>query len=269
MSDLYIYCLTSKKYNLFKYLPSNIIPLGLGDNLYPEDFLNEKLGINISKHNKYLAEMTGIYWVYKNEINKFKNDDWIGFCHYRRFWLNDLYNQNHKIKSSLYSKLLTDNGKFKITDVVLAQPTKLKRETIMDHFINNHGDKIIFEAINILDEQIAKDFKDYLNNREFSCCNMFITKPKILIDYCEFVFPYLLKILKYCEDNNLCTGKNTKLPAYFIERFTSFWFHKNTNVSYLSYAQLNSFFASNFLNKYINTFKIPGTFMFYPTVLDI
>ena len=40
MSDLYIYCLTSKKYNLFKYLPSNIIPLGLGDNLYPKDFLN-------------------------------------------------------------------------------------------------------------------------------------------------------------------------------------------------------------------------------------
>ena len=169
----------------------------------------------------------------------------------------------------MYSKLLTDNGKFKITDVVLAQPTKLKRETIMDHFINNHGDKMIFEAINILDEQTAKDFKDYLNNREFSCCNMFITKPKILIDYCEFVFPYLLKILKYCEDNNLCAGKNTKLPAYFIERFTSFWFHKNTNVNYLSYAQLNNFFASDFLNKFINTFKLPGTFMFYPTVLDI
>ena len=78
MSDLYIYCLTSKKYNLLKYLPSNIIPLGLGDKPYPKDFLNEKLGINISKHNKYLAEMTGIYWVYKNQINKFKND-WIGF----------------------------------------------------------------------------------------------------------------------------------------------------------------------------------------------
>ena len=113
MSNLFIYCLTSKKYNLFKYLPSNIIPLGLGDNLYPKDFLNERLGINISKHNKYLAEMTGIYWVYKNQINTFKKDDWVGFCHYRRFWLNDFYNQNHKIKSSLYSKLLINNGKFK------------------------------------------------------------------------------------------------------------------------------------------------------------
>ena len=70
MSNLYIYCLTSKKYNLFKYLPSNIIPLGLGDNVYPKEFLNENSGINIAKHNKFLAEMTGIYWVYKNQINK-------------------------------------------------------------------------------------------------------------------------------------------------------------------------------------------------------
>ena len=58
MNDLFIYCLTSKKYNLFKYLPSNIISLGLGDNVYPKDFLNEKLGINITRHNKHLAEMT-------------------------------------------------------------------------------------------------------------------------------------------------------------------------------------------------------------------
>ena len=269
MSDLFIYCLTSKQYNLFKYLPSNIIPLGLGDNIYPKNFLNEKSGINISKHNKNLAEMTGIYWVYKNQIKNFKKDDWVGFCHYRRFWLNDYYKQSHRIRSSLHSKLLIHDEKFKKTEVILAQPTKLKRETIIDHFINNHGDEMIFDAINILDDQNAKAFKDYLNKREFSCCNMFITKPKILGNYCEFVFPYLLKILKYCEDKNLCTGKNIKLPAYFIERFTSFWFHMNANVSYLSYAQLNSFFASNFLNKYINTFKIPGTFMFYPTVLDI
>ena len=269
MNDLFIYCLTSKQYNHFKYLPSNIIPLGLGENIYPENFLNEQSGTNIVKHNKYLAEMTGIYWVYKNQMNKFKNDDWIGFCHYRRFWLNDFYKQNHKIKSSLYSKLLIDSQKLKKAEVILAQPTKLKRETIIDHFINNHGDEMIFEAIKILDGPNATAFKNYLNNREFSCCNMFIARPKVFIAYCEFVFPYLLKILDYCKDKNLCVGKNTKLPAYFIERFTSFWFHKYANVSYLSYAQLNNFFSSNILNNLINTFKVPGTFMFYPTVLDI
>ena len=100
---------------------------------------------------------------------------------------------------------------------------------------------MIYEAINLLDDKNAIDFKNYLNKKEFSCCNMFITKPKIFVDYCEVVFPYLLKILKYCNDKNLCVGKNTKLTAYFIELFTSYWFHKNTKINYLSYAQLNNF----------------------------
>ncbi len=269
MNNLTIYCLTSKKYNLFRYLPSNIIPLGLGDREFPDNFLNEKSGNTILKYNRNLAEMTGIYWVYKNQTSKFKDNDWIGFCHYRRFWLNDFYQPNHKIKSNLYSKLLIDNHKLENADAILVQPTRLKRETIFEHFVNNHGDNLINEAINFLDDRNAKDFKEYLNKREFSCCNMFITKPKIFINYCEFVFPYLLKILKYCEDNKLCVDKNTKLPAYFIERFTSYWFHKNIKISYLSYAQLNNFFISEPLNKFVNTFKIPGTFMFYPTTLDI
>ena len=269
MNKIFIYCLTSKKYNLFKYLPPNIIPLGLGDNYFPKNFLNESSKNTIVKHNKNLAEMTGIYWVYKNQINKFEENDWIGFCHYRRFWLNDLYQKNHKIKSNLYSKLLIDQNRLEKAEAVLAQPTKLQRETILEHFINNHGDKMIYEAINLLDDKNAIDFKNYLNNKEFSCCNMFITKPKIFVDYCEVVFPYLLKILKYCNDKNLCVGKNTKLPAYFIERFTSYWFHKNTKINYLSYAQLNNFFVSDSLNKFTNSLKIPGTFMFYPTILDI
>ena len=269
MNNLTIYCLTSKKYNLFKYLPSNIIPLGLGNKPFPKNFLSEKSENTLIKYNKNLAEMTGIYWVYKNQMNNFKQDDWIGFCHYRRFWLNDFYQKNHDIKSDLYSKLLIDNHKLDKTETILAQPTKLKRETILDHFTNNHGDEMIFEAINLLDDENAEAFKVYLEKREFSCCNMFITKPKIFIKYCDFVFPYLLKILKYCDDNNLCVGKNIKLPAYFIERFTSFWFHKNTKVGYLSYAQINDFFISDVVNKFINSFKIPGTFKFYPTSLDV
>ena len=53
-------------------------------------FQSETNGVNISSLNKYYAEMTGIYWVFKNKINDHSNDDWIGFCHYRRLWLNSI-----------------------------------------------------------------------------------------------------------------------------------------------------------------------------------
>ena len=68
MSDLYIYCLTSKKYNLFKYLPSNIIPLGLGDNLYPKDFLNEKEKINRISMSYYQSRIYFFYMDYLQEM---------------------------------------------------------------------------------------------------------------------------------------------------------------------------------------------------------
>ena len=76
------------------------------------------------------------------------------------------------------------------------------------------------------------------------------------------------KCLDYCLKNNLCEGKNTRLPAHIIERYTAYWFLQNTNVQYLSYARLGNFMLSNNVNKFINPIKIPFTFRMYPTLHD-
>ena len=59
-------------------------------------------------------------------------NDWIGTCHYRRFWLNNLYNNKQKLSmSSLYSNLLKlDNKIFSRCDAIQVQPTTFKNETI-------------------------------------------------------------------------------------------------------------------------------------------
>ena len=44
MSKLDIYCLTSKEFEFFKRLPSNIIPLGLGKNQFSKNIINENYG---------------------------------------------------------------------------------------------------------------------------------------------------------------------------------------------------------------------------------
>ena len=69
--------------------------------------------------------------------------------------------------------------------------------------------------------------------------------------------------------NNLCVNNNIKLPGYFIERFTSFWFHEYTKVGYLSYIQLGKYFTNNITNKFYNSLKTPYSFMLCPTILDI
>ena len=114
MEKLDIYCFTTKNYKLLDYLPKNIIPVGLGNNDFSKNYLVETSGQNISKFNKYFAELTGIYWVYKNKLSHYNDNDYIGFCHYRRLWLDGLYAKNHKINSNVFSKLL--NKKLEIFD---------------------------------------------------------------------------------------------------------------------------------------------------------
>jgi len=270
MEKLDIYCFTSKNYKFLDYLPKNIIPVGLGNNDYSKNYLVETSGKNISKFNKYFAELSGIYWVYKNKLSQYNNNDFIGFCHYRRLWLDGLYFKDHKINSDIFSRLLTNKLEiFDNSEVVMLQPTKLKNENIYDHFKNNHGSELMDYAISLLDVKKSEAFKKYLKKNELSICTMFITRPSILRDYCDFIFPFLIKLLDYSLSNNLCVGKNTRLPGFFMERFTSFWFHEYHKVKYLSYAQLGNFFTSNLTNNLYNTLKTPLTFRFYPTFLDI
>ena len=47
-----------------------------------------------------------MYWVYKNELENYDNDDIIGFCQNRRLFLDNYYEPNHNIKTNLFSKLL-------------------------------------------------------------------------------------------------------------------------------------------------------------------
>ncbi len=101
-----IYCMTIKHYRLIDKLPKNIIPFGLGKNNFPSNWLNEKEGDSIIDLNKFFGEATGIYWIWKNLMNNYDKKSLIGFCQYRRLWLNGLFDKKQKNNlSSLYSNL--------------------------------------------------------------------------------------------------------------------------------------------------------------------
>ena len=63
------------------------IPVGLGKNISSKNFLRDNDKVNISKKNPFYGEYTFHYWLWKNYLNNFKNNSWIGFCTYRRFWV--------------------------------------------------------------------------------------------------------------------------------------------------------------------------------------
>ena len=112
MINLDIYSTTGHYFNVLDKLPSYIKPLGLGNNNYPDHWLKEKNGKNISNLNKYYREVSGIYWIWKNRLNDKDTNDWIGNCGYRKLWLNSLYDKKQKLSfDSLYSNLLNPDNK--------------------------------------------------------------------------------------------------------------------------------------------------------------
>ena len=111
MHKLEIYCTTIEYYKILEKLPSYIKPLGLGETPYPKSWLTEKYGENISSLNKYYAEFTGLYWVWKNKIKNLSKNDLIGNCHNRVLWLNNMYSKKQKfLFGNLHSNLLKPNN---------------------------------------------------------------------------------------------------------------------------------------------------------------
>ena len=169
--------------------------------------------------------------------------------------------------SSLYSNLLNpNNGIFSECNAILLQPTIISRRNLNSEFESIYGDNTISKCVDFVDEKNKNDFKEFLKGYKMSICNMFITKPDIFISYCEDMFHWIEKCFDYCGKKNLLKGNNTRLPVFMVERFTSFWFEKYTNVKYLSFARLGNFFLSEKTNKIINPLKIPLTFRMYPTI---
>ena len=270
MVNLEIYCTTLQYFNVLDKLPSYIKPLGLGKYHFPKHWLSEQNGENISDLNRYYSEWTGLYWIWKNRLNSTDGNNWIGNCHYRKLWLNNLLKEKQKFSfKSLYSNLLKPNNPiFLNCDVIQVQPIFLKKDTVFQQFENVHGKNVLENCINFLEKEDGNKFRNYLNGNKISGLPMFIAKAHIFKKYCENIFPFFSKCFEYCMKHDLCKGHNARLPGHVVERYTTYWFLQNANVQYLSYARLGKFMLSNNVNKFINPLKIPFTFRMYPTIHD-
>ena len=62
------------------------IPLQVGAALHNSlGYHSDNTGDNISERNPYYSELTGLYWLYKND----SDCDITGLCHYRRYFINE------------------------------------------------------------------------------------------------------------------------------------------------------------------------------------
>ena len=256
MKNLKMFCISLEPnhYNYIKKL--GYIPVGLGDKDFNDDWLKDKLGNNISKKNKNYGEYTFHYWIWKNHLDKLK-DEWIGFCQYRKFWSLEKYKKGDINFDSLTSQVLKEIPiRFNEYETILGEPIFInqfrsmkfvkkglkffvkrpltifskKKRNINFHFDFMHGENNLDRAINLLDQQDQNDFRNFVKSEvSFNPHNMFICKSKEkLKDYYETIFPWLEKCEKLFGFENLKGFGKIRIYGFLAERFMSYWFKKNT-----------------------------------------
>jgi len=256
MKNLEMFCISLEPshYDFIKQL--EYTPVGLGDKNFDDKWLKDDSGINITKKNKNYGEYTFHYWIWKNYLNRL-NDDWIGFCQYRKFWSTKIYKTEDINLNSLSSQVLKEiPDNFNRYETILGNPIFInqirtmkfikkglkffakrpyaifskKKRNINFHFDFMHGENNLNNAIDLLDKENKDDFRKFVNTEvSFNPHNMFICKSKkILKNYYEDLFPWLEKCEKIFGFDNLEGFGKIRIYTFLAERFMPYWFRKNT-----------------------------------------
>ena len=201
---------------------------------------------NISSLNSIYCEMTAMYWAWKNIRKIYPDIQYVGLCHYRRYFnansqsfTEKLKGFKHKLKihqeikrgTNLFPHFLEkiqtinsiDQAEFKEStqklkniipqhDITTASPIRLLNNDVRTFF-----NVIGRYYIDLLEEIVINDYPEYrqtiqnvLKGSELYSGNMIIMKTSLLDEYCNFMFPVLQKHLEETKNRNICQSPETE-----------------------------------------------------------
>ncbi|ANQ50166.1 DUF4422 domain-containing protein [Flammeovirga sp. MY04] len=218
-------------------------PLHCGKEISDKELyiLGDNTGDHISEKNKYVNELTGLYWIWKNY--NYKASDFIGICHYRRFFnfnkvnlFLDKYRNADTYKKgdilNFYHENLGDQIKsdLKKYDVILPRKQYWKHLSIKSQYLNSHHEEDWDIMIDVLLNKYPK-YKatvDEIENRIPTYCyiyNMFITKPEIFEQFMTWMFDIIFEIEKRIQFRQ--ESYQNRTIGFLAERLTNIYFHHN------------------------------------------
>tara|TARA_B100000780_G_scaffold261529_1_gene214024 strand:+ start:293 stop:1141 length:849 start_codon:yes stop_codon:yes gene_type:complete len=258
--NLTTYCITKgENDSLIKELNLKIIVGGAINKKFdfPDNWILDNSGHNISYKNQNFGTLTSLYWIWKNELDKYNDESWIAISHYRRFWLKE----NHEgiiSPDNLNSNILREiPDKYLNFDAFVAKPQNLtgykfsklfrkaKKNIINKPSIlfnkKNHNIKLHFDmfhlycglekAASVMDNSQKNDFLNYINNETelFSPFSIFILKKDKFKKLCESTFKWIDDCENIFDTEKLFGYGQIRIFDFLAERYFSFWIKENTN----------------------------------------
>lgn len=199
------------------------IPLAVGKALNNKvNYNGDDTGDNISIKNKNYCELTGLYWIWKND----KDSDIIGISHYRRYFTKQKFFRKERgfIDNNTIEKIL------KTYDIILP-PREIYRETATEQYCLNSGFK---KDLDLVREIIKNKYPDYLetydrifNQNLIHQFNMMVTNKKLYNDYCKWLFDILFELEKNIDLSKGYNDYQKRIYGFLSERLLNVWVYKN------------------------------------------
>ena len=192
------------------------MPIQVGKALHPEldlGFQCDNTGDNISEKNGSYCELTALYWAWKN----LKDVDYIGLCHYRRYFNMT----NEELSKAINS-----------CDILLAKPLTLPTSVYNElvYWTCLEDTTIFIDSLLSLFPEYKEDvISYYFMGNKFSQCNMMLMSKEMFDDYCNFIFP----VLQLTESRLKISGytRQRRVLGYLAETALGLWAkHNNLNV---------------------------------------
>lgn len=167
--------------------------------------MHDNVGENISDRNDNYAEMTAMYWIWKNALQ----DDYVGLCHYRRLILMD--RESMACFQDARGDALLMTPRIALPNIIEA--------FIRDTTLINSDIEALCQTVKALYPECINEFLEYLSGNLYYPCNILLVRKEIFSTYCQWIFSILFAIEKKNKKK-----RNDRYLAYMAEILTSFYF---------------------------------------------
>lgn len=170
--------------------------------------VKDSIGDNLSKENGIYGELTASYWFWKNELH-----DIMGLYHYRR-----VLNAKESHLQALQAGEI---------DVILPLPFVCYPDASGQYrrYLAEEDEEIMWKVLETDNPEYYRAAKEKLRTPYLYNYNMLIARKEVFVDYCEWMFPLLEKIVNQTEMLQI-----ERLPRYIGrigEVLTSIYFLVN------------------------------------------
>lgn len=201
---------------------------------------------SIYEKNRNYCELTGLYWLWKNS-----DDDYLGLCHYRRFFSFNHFNAigyNYPSfflinrEDVAFEFISSDSQKecmmrlLNSYEVIVPRPI-IHPETVSAAFINAHGYDIWGAFLEACGKEFGSDLSYFKCETRFYFGNMFVSNSLFFRRYCESLFRVVGHVFNEVGDLPDEVGvryQKYRYPGYLAERFMGLYLHKTRSLYFES-----------------------------------